>query len=86
MTVETDQARTEFRRTTLDCGMRVVTGEMPHTRSVSIGLYVGVGSRNESDDIAGISHLVEHLVFKGTPKRPAALRRRLKLSGYIRSW
>ena len=53
--------------------MRVVTSEMPHTRSVSIGLYVGVGSRNESDDIAGISHLVEHLVFKGTSKRPAAL-------------
>jgi len=45
---------------------------MPHTRSVSICLFIGVGSRYEAEAQAGISHFIEHLLFKGTPKRPAA--------------
>lgn len=59
-----------FERTTLDNGLRVVTSSMSHTRSVTMSVYVGVGSRYEPDDRAGISHVVEHLVFKGTRKRP----------------
>ena len=59
-----------FERTTLDNGLRVVTSSMSHTRSVTVSVYVGVGSRYEPDDRAGISHVVEHLVFKGTERRP----------------
>ena len=59
-----------FERTTLDNGLRVVTSSMSHTRAVTVSVYVGVGSRYEPDDRAGISHVVEHLVFKGTERRP----------------
>jgi len=45
---------------------------MPHTRSVSICVFIGVGSRYEADDKAGVSHFVEHLVFRGTHKRQTA--------------
>ena len=47
-------------------GMRIVTQEMPHARSVSVALFVAVGSRHEDEEHAGLSHLLEHLVFKGT--------------------
>jgi len=56
--------------TTLDNGLRVVTGEMPHTRSVSISVFVGVGSRHETESDSGASHFLEHLLFKGTTRRP----------------
>ena len=59
-----------FQKSTLDNGMRVLTSEMPHTRSVSMCVFVGVGSRYESDDEAGLSHFLEHMVFKGTELRP----------------
>ncbi len=59
-----------YEQTTLANGLRVVSCEMPHTRSVSISAYVGVGSRYEADDRAGVSHFVEHMVFKGTERRP----------------
>ncbi len=59
-----------FNKTTLPNGLRVLTCEMPHTRSVSISIFVGVGSRYESDEEAGVSHFIEHLVFKGTESRP----------------
>ena len=62
-----------FERTVLDNGMRIVTSTMPYTRAVSVSVYVGVGSRYESDEKAGISHVLEHLVFKGTERRPAPL-------------
>lgn len=62
----------EYRHTTLDNGLRVLTAPMPGTRSVSVSLYIGAGSRYERPDEAGISHLIEHLVFKGTPRRPTA--------------
>jgi len=45
---------------------------MPYTRSVSIGFFIGVGSRYESDEQSGISHFIEHMLFKGTAKRPTA--------------
>ena len=44
---------------------------MPSVRSVSLGFWIGTGSRNESDDQAGLSHLLEHLLFKGTAKYPS---------------
>ena len=59
-----------YEKTTLSNGLRVVSCEMPHTGSVAIAVYVGVGSRYETDDEAGISHFVEHMVFKGTDRRP----------------
>jgi predicted Zn-dependent peptidase len=61
-----------FQRSTLDNGLRVVTGPMPGTRSVAVSIYVGAGNRYETPDEAGISHLLEHLLFKGTEKRPTA--------------
>ena len=59
-------------KTTLDNGLRIVTTTMPHTRSVSICFFIGVGSRYESEAQAGISHFIEHLLFKGTSKRATA--------------
>ncbi len=61
-----------YQKTTLKNGLRIITSEMPHTRSVSVCIFVGVGSRHEVDTVAGVSHFIEHLCFKGTPKRAAA--------------
>jgi predicted Zn-dependent peptidase len=58
----------EHRLTTLDSGVRIVTEAMPSVRSVSIGLWIGTGSRAESHREAGLSHLLEHLLFKGSSK------------------
>ncbi len=52
--------------TTLDGGTRVVTEPLPSVRSVAIGLWIGAGSRDEDDAHAGVSHFLEHLLFKGT--------------------
>ncbi len=57
-----------WRLTTLDSGLRIVTEAMPSVRSVSIGFWIGTGSRYESEEQAGLSHLLEHLLFKGTAK------------------
>jgi predicted Zn-dependent peptidase len=54
--------------TTLGSGVRVVTEAMPSVRSVSIGFWIGTGSRTEDGQHAGLSHLLEHLLFKGTEK------------------
>ncbi len=62
----------DHRRVTLANGLRVLVAEMPETRSVSIAVYVGVGSRVETRSDAGTSHFLEHMVFKGTAKRPSA--------------
>jgi predicted Zn-dependent peptidase len=58
----------EHRLTTLPSGVRIVTEALPSVRSVSLGFWVGTGSRAESDDEAGLSHLLEHLLFKGSAK------------------
>ncbi len=58
----------EHRLTTLDSGVRIVTEAMPSVRSVSLGFWIGTGSRGESDSEAGLSHLLEHLLFKGSSK------------------
>lgn len=57
--------------TQLRNGVRVATAEMPHMESVSVGIWVGVGGRYESRKLSGISHFIEHLLFKGTPRRTA---------------
>ncbi len=58
----------EHRLTTLDSGVRIVTEHMPSVRSVSLGFWIGTGSRGESEAEAGLSHLLEHLLFKGSSK------------------
>jgi predicted Zn-dependent peptidase len=58
-----------YQKTTLENGLRVVTGSMPHTRSASILIYYKVGARYEPKDVSGISHYIEHMLFKGTRKR-----------------
>ena len=64
------RARLPYERTVLPNGLRVISQPMPHARSVSVGLFVGVGSRHETPPQAGLSHLLEHLVFKGTRGYP----------------
>ena len=61
-----------FQKTVLPNGLRVVQRLLPHTRSVSISIFIGAGSRYESDDVAGVSHFLEHMLFKGTRRRPSA--------------
>jgi predicted Zn-dependent peptidase len=56
---------------TLPNGIRVVTEKMPHVRSVSVGIWIGTGSREEAEHETGISHFIEHMVFKGTKNRSA---------------
>jgi predicted Zn-dependent peptidase len=60
--------REQHRLATLDSGVRVVTEAMPSVRSVALGFWVGTGSRAEDDTEAGLSHLLEHLLFKGSAK------------------
>jgi predicted Zn-dependent peptidase len=65
-----DETR-NIHRTVLPNGLTVITEQMPHIRSVSIGIWVKTGSRHEESDLNGISHFVEHMVFKGTSNRTA---------------
>ncbi len=60
-----------YRVTRLDSGLTVATAAMPHMRSVSLGLWLGIGARYEPAEISGICHFIEHMVFKGTRKRSA---------------
>ena len=61
----------EPRTTTLANGVRVVSDAMPHARSVTTGVWVAVGGRDEAPELAGASHFLEHLFFKGTEARSA---------------
>ena len=63
-------AAPSHRRSVLSSGLRVVTQAMPEARSVSVAIFVPVGSRHEDEAHAGLSHLLEHLVFKGTRAHP----------------
>jgi predicted Zn-dependent peptidase len=56
------------RLTTLDSGVRVVTEAMPSVRSIALGFWIRAGSRDEGEELAGISHFLEHLLFKGTDR------------------
>ena len=61
-----------FQRTVLSNQLRVATSMMAHTQSVSIAIFVGAGSRYEPPELAGVSHFIEHLPFKGSEKWPTA--------------
>lgn len=60
-----------IQKTTLDNGIQVITEEIPHVHSVSVGVWVQAGSRDESLEENGISHFIEHMLFKGTKRRSA---------------
>ncbi|NQU04612.1 MAG: insulinase family protein, partial [Calditrichaeota bacterium] len=62
----------QYRRTVLDSGVTIVTEAMPQIRSLAIGFWFDTGSRDEPDELAGIAHFIEHMNFKGTPRRSAA--------------
>ena len=59
----------KYEKSVLSDGLRVVTEEIPHVRSVSVGVWIDNGSRDETDHLNGISHFIEHMVFKGTRHR-----------------
>jgi predicted Zn-dependent peptidase len=61
----------DIRTTTLGNGIKVITEAMPHVRSVSVGVWVSSGSRRETAEQNGISHFIEHMLFKGTTNRSA---------------
>ncbi|HSV29992.1 MAG TPA: insulinase family protein, partial [Candidatus Omnitrophota bacterium] len=60
-----------IRETRLSNGLRVVTDPMDTVESVSIGVWVDAGTRHEAPEVNGISHLLEHMAFKGTERRSA---------------
>jgi predicted Zn-dependent peptidase len=66
-----DRNRSLIRISELPSGIRLVSERMPEARSAAIGAYVGVGGRDEPDPVAGASHFLEHLLFKGTSMRSA---------------
>jgi predicted Zn-dependent peptidase len=58
-----------YQKSVLSNGLRIVTEEVPHFHSVAVGVWLNVGSRDETVTENGLSHFLEHMVFKGTPKR-----------------
>jgi predicted Zn-dependent peptidase len=70
-TAASPEPQAALRRTTLPGGLRVVTEYLPAVRSASVGVWVGVGSRDEGATVAGAAHFLEHLLFKSTPTRTA---------------
>lgn len=65
-------SKIDYRLTTLKSGIRLVIIPMPQARTVTAMVAVGTGSRNETKDLNGISHFLEHMIFKGTEKRPTS--------------
>lgn len=70
-----------YQLSTLDNGLRLVTVAMPHAYSISIGLYLAVGSRYEEPALSGASHFIEHMLFKGTTRRPTPREIALTIEG-----
>ena len=70
-TLAADPLGGTVRRTVLPNGLRIITEAIPAMRSVSFGVWVGVGSRDETPEQSGCSHFLEHLLFKGTERRSA---------------
>ena len=77
-----------YHKTVLPNKIRVVTEHIPHVRSVSMGVWIETGSRDESESQNGISHFLEHMVFKGTTKRSAGeISRSLEsIGGYLNAF
>src|SRR3954447_7905152 len=61
----------EIQQTRFENGLVVLTDRMPHVRSATLGLFYRIGARNEPAELNGITHFIEHTVFKGTKKRSA---------------
>jgi len=61
----------KFQQARLDNGLQIIAEEKPSSRSVALGFFVRTGARDETPDVAGVSHFLEHMLFKGTPKRSA---------------
>ncbi len=70
-TVHNNAVAEQVRKTRLENGLRVITEHVPGVRSVSVGIWVEAGARDESAELSGISHFIEHMIFKGTKKRDA---------------
>ncbi len=70
--LDVDQFGGRVERTELPGGLRVITELMPGVLSATVGIWVGVGSRDETPALAGSSHFLEHLLFKGTRSRTRA--------------
>jgi len=70
-TLSDDPMGGTVRRTVLPNGLRILTESIPAMRSVSFGVWVGIGSRDETPTLSGVSHFLEHLLFKGTKRRTA---------------
>ncbi len=87
-TTQADRVTSNYRKTVLSNGVRVVTEEIPFVRSVSVGLWVDSGSRDEKEGLNGISHFLEHMVFKGTERRSIAdIARSLEsVGGYLNAF
>ncbi len=71
LTETVSEKNRDIETTVLSNGVRVITEQMAHVRSVSLGVWIATGSRSETPDQNGISHFIEHMVFKGTSKRSA---------------
>lgn len=69
MTNPISEIQTATGKTTLHNGLTVVTEQIDSVRSISVGIWIKTGSRNESEDMAGVTHFLEHMLFKGTEKR-----------------
>lgn len=67
--MKTKSLSVQYEKSVLSNGLRVVTESHPHTRAVSVGVFVRTGSRHEPTPLAGITHFLEHLVFRGTKRR-----------------
>ena len=78
----------QYKRTVLPNGVRVVSEEIPSVRSISVGVWIGAGSRDEAAERAGISHFLEHMVFKGTKSRRMhhIARRMESVGGYLNAF
>src|ERR1039457_995506 len=63
----------KFSKTILSNGLRLITGPMPDNPAVTVVVMVEAGSKHETKEISGLSHFLEHMVFKGTTKRPKAI-------------
>src|SRR6478735_11785010 len=65
------ESKMEFKTATLENGLQVVAECDPAAYSTAVGFFVNTGARDETADVSGVSHFLEHMVFKGTPKRSA---------------
>lgn len=71
-----------YHKTTLANGLRVLSSTLPHTYSVGVGFYISIGSRYEQPAAAGAAHFIEHMLFKGTARRPAPQAIALEIEGH----